>query len=109
MLLLLWSLTIIALLYHYSPVGYKSRDILAMALCYSSSVVYDRRFVKFVDSQSTCAFHYLHNGCNLLKKNPPITTRPDDVAEVDFGYVCVTFSNTGYSFCMLLTTSSICT
>jgi hypothetical protein len=68
--------------------GYKNRDILAMARCYSSSVVYDRRFVKFIDTQSTCAFHYLHNGCNLIKGDPPLATSPEDVVAVDFGCFC---------------------
>lgn len=58
-----------------------------MAQCYSSTVVYDKRFVKFIDTQSTCAFHYLHNGCNLIKSDPPKTTGPDAVMNVDFGYV----------------------
>ena len=69
--------------------GYEQRDILYMARCYSSTLIFDKRFVKFIDTQSTCAFHYLHNGCNLVSKNPSPSTTPDIVANVDFGYVCM--------------------
>ena len=73
-----------------------------MAKCYSSTFIFDRRFVKFIDTQSTCAFHYLHNGCNLIKTDPPRETSPDDIIKTAFGCDCDVYLPAGCCRCLII-------
>ena len=53
-----------------------------MSSCYGSySVKYDR-FGKYIDMKQTCAFHYLHNGCNVPPKPPSHSLTPFNVTHL---------------------------
>ena len=63
-----------------------------MSSCYGSySTKYDR-FGKFIDTKQTCAFHYLHDGCNKPRKMAAKSYTPFNLTHLAKAHIGVSSS-----------------